>query len=313
MKPIGLRQYKELCQTSNSVFLLDFLTKNLLKTNGLSKIASGLTLRIHSRPDKCLRLWKKFTNKKSLFESWDFRVSFSDAWEQEKYFLTLYRKNNPIGLLPLCYDSEKRFEWFGTEWQEENKFYKKDKNLFPLLFAIMPYPIRCLSIIPKNIDKEFLNRFEPDDPQFFVDLKNFKSIDKYLVTLSKKHRYNFKRDYQTNLDKKPEIRWGESIPEQLKYLEFIKTLSLKRFGATNRKSSSQFRHERYFQSFVNVVKNQKEYSTRTLVIKMRGAVVAVDLIAEFNKKSYLLQGASNLEHHSGLGNFICYLEIEDAI
>lgn len=305
---------KKLQETSEIVPLSNIVPKTTYKNNGLSKLIPQLTLQIHSDLKECEKLWNTFVKNETLFESWNFRAQFSDTWGQKKFFITIYKNKNPIGLLPLVYDSkERRFEWFGTEWQEENRFFRKDDKIFPLLFTLMPRPVRCLAIVPSDVPKNFLEKFIPDDSQYFANISHFKTMDEYLSTLNKKHRYNFKRDFRILSENNPEILWIADIGEQLKYFTHVRDLSLKRFGSEKRKNASQFRHENYYLSFVNVIKNQKDYKTKLLVIKIDRQVVAVDLNIMFENIYYQAQGASNLERYSGIGNFICYLEIEDAI
>lgn len=313
------QKYKKFLQTSEVIPVLEILNKTtqqrfLYGENGLSKLIPRLKFRIHTNARECFALWNKFNTEKSLFASWDFRTAFNDAWEEKRYFFTIYNNSEPIGLLPLTYDeTEKKYEWYGTEWQEENKFFQKSKTLFPLLFAVMPSPIECNSIIPECVDSEYLDKFIPDDSQYYLDIISIRNMEELSQTFSKKHRYNFKRDYAYISEQQPETEWITDPSGQVKSLFAIKELSIKRFGSTESKDSSMFRFDKYLESFINIVKNQGRYKTKTLVVKIQGKTVAVDLIATYSKGYYLLQGASDLENYSGLGNFICYLEFEDAI
>ncbi|OGK18329.1 hypothetical protein A3B50_01245 [Candidatus Roizmanbacteria bacterium RIFCSPLOWO2_01_FULL_40_42] len=313
------QKYKKFLQTSEVIPVLEILSKTtqqrfLYGENGLSKLIPRLKFRIHTDARECFALWNKFNTDKSLFALWDFRTAFHDAWDEKRYFLTIYNNSEPIGLLPLAYDEkEKVYEWYGTEWQEENKFYQRGKNLFPLLFTVMPAQIKCNSIIPSSIDEDYSQEFIPDDPQFYIDITNLKNVNELFSTFSKKHRYNFRRDYMHILEQKPQVEWITSPAGQVRSLFTIKDLSIKRFGEAEDKNSSMFRHEKYLESFINIVKNQGKYKTKMLVVKIQGKIVAIDMIAMYDKGYYLLQGASDLGNYSGLGNFICYLEFEDAI
>lgn len=310
---------KKFLQTSEATSLLPILNKTaqqkfLYEENGLAKLIPRLKFKIHTNIRECFTLWNKFNSDKSLFALWDFRTAFNDSWEEKRFFFTIYNNSEPIGLLPLAYDSEeKKYEWYGTEWQEENEFYQRGKNLFPLLFTVMPSPIKCNSIVPSSIDEDYSQEFIPDDPQFYINFTDLNSMDELLLTFSKKHRYNFKRDYMHILEQKPQIEWITNPAEQVRSLFTIKNLSIKRFGATEEKNSSMFRFDKYLESFINVIKNQGKYKTKMLVVKIQGKTVAVDMVATYKKRYYLLQGASDLSNYSGLGNFICYLEFEDAI
>ena len=92
--------------------------------------------------------------------------------------------------MPLWFEKDKkRYTWFGSTWQEENKFFVKDSLFIPLLLAICPSPLILNAIsteMPDWVNKVI--RLKPDDPKFILKLGAIKSADDYLTTLKKKKR-----------------------------------------------------------------------------------------------------------------------------
>jgi len=279
--------------------------------NGLSKLIPRLRLKVHSNIDECHKLWEKFSPKQSLFDLWDFRHTFYKGYQNTPYFFTIYNGVNPVCFLPLTYDYEnKRYEWFGSDWHEENKFYYNNPILFSLIKAIFPTPLELNAIAPESLpkpDKDFVN----DDPQYVLSIKNVDTIESLLQLFNKKRRYNLKREYQRIQTMSPTIEWIENKEAQLKYILKLKELSLARF--LEEENISAFNSDDHFECSLNIVKEQGTYKIHILVITIDNKIAGIDVIAIYKSNYYLLEGANDIDNFPGIGSFMTYLEFEDAI
>lgn len=162
----------------------------------------------------------------TLFDTWDFRLAFLKGYNHTPYFLTLKSNLENIALLPLWYEEDnKRYTWFGSTWQEENKFLVKDPLMIPILLAICPSPVTLNAIsteLPSWAEKVI--KLMPDDPKYILSLDDISSVDDYLATLKKKKRYNLKRDRRIIEAQNPEVLFN-------KFTDFdtLVDLSIKRF------------------------------------------------------------------------------------
>jgi hypothetical protein len=70
--------------------------------------------------------WSFFSTDQSIFDTWEFRYCFYKYFNYELYFYVGYLQDEPIGLLPLQFNSEKGYlEFFGGSAQENNRVFIK--------------------------------------------------------------------------------------------------------------------------------------------------------------------------------------------
>jgi len=281
-------------------------------SNGLSKYIEKITVEIVTDPSKCKALWNSFSPKKTLFQTWEFKKSFLDAYKYKPYFILIKNETENLALLPLWYDDKnfwtkvKHYCWFGSNWSEDNTFFVKDENYIPLLLYLAPSPIE-LDAIPQNIASAISDKVTllPDDSKYIINLKDINSLDEYFDSLKKKKRYNLRRDIRKIDTENPKF-----IFNRYDDLDFIIKINKSRFI----KDKADWEDPRRIQTFKNIINNSgKSYNIKFISIEIGGQLCASDIIATYNGTYLPLKGASNFKDHSGLGFYISLVEIEDAI
>lgn len=291
--------------------LLTQKQQNYYHTNGHSPLLKNLQVRIISQIDNCYQLWKKFSPYSTLFDTWDFRLAFWKGYRYSPHFLILKSKLEDFALLPLWYEkNHKRYTWFGSSWQEENKFLVKNPLFIPLLLAISPSPLTLNAIsteLPLWVEKVI--KLKPDDPKYILNLGAIQSVDDYLATLKKKKRYNLKRDKKIIEAQNPKV-----VFDNFSDFDTLVNLSIKRFQEKGEDTDWE-NPERLetFRQVIKIGKSGKSYQVRMLTVIIGEKAVAVDLIALFNGCYYPLKCGYDIKNFPGIGNYVNLLEIEDAI
>ena len=161
-------------------------------TNGFSKLFPRLTLKVHSDIDQCYRLWEMFSPKKTVFDLWDYRFAWYEAFNYQLYFYTVYEGKKALGILPLWFnDREKKYEWFGGYWVESQNFFVTDEKFIDVLLALIPNPVQLQSLEQfDGIDKlQIFGTLKKDpDPKFTKQLNGITTLDQLLGTYRKKER-----------------------------------------------------------------------------------------------------------------------------
>lgn len=281
------------------------------QTNGHSSLLKSLQVGVVSQIDECHQLWKRFSPHLTLFDTWDFRLAFWKAYHHTPYFIVLKKDLEEFSFLPLWYEEdEKRYTWFGSTWQEENKFFVKDPLFIPLLLAICPSPALLNAIsteLPLWVEKVI--KLKRDDPKYILSLNVIRSADDYLATLKKKKRYNLKRDRRIIEAQNPRI-----IFDGFSDFETLVNLSIKRFQEKG--EDTDWEDSRRIETFRQVIKLGQRgcaYKVRMLTVVIGNKAAAVDLIALFNGCYYPLKCGYDVKNFPGIGNYVNLLEIEDAI
>ncbi|MFC1790443.1 GNAT family N-acetyltransferase [Patescibacteria group bacterium] len=280
-------------------------------TNGHSSLLKSLQVEVFSQIDDCQRLWQEFSLNTTLFDTWDFRLAFWKGYHYEPYFLVL--KNGPenLALLPLQYEKDKkRYTWFGSMWQEENKFLVKDPLFIPLLLAISPSPI-ILNAISTDLPSwaEKVIKLKPDDPKYILKLDTIKFVDDYLATLKKKKRYNLKRDQRIIQDQNPQI-----IINRFEDFDDLIRLSLERFHGKGEDADwEDHRRVKTFRQVIKLGQTTRDYQIRMISVVIGKKIASVDLIALFKNCYSPLKCGYDVKSFPGIGNFVNLLEINDAI
>ncbi len=283
-----------------------------LYQNGVSKLIPRLTLKVHSKVDECFYLWEKFSPKRTLFELWDFSYSWSKGLNNKPYFYTLYEGKKPLGILPLSYDREdKRFEWFGCEWLENHHFFVEDEKIVDLLLAVAPSPL-YLNSIAVQMNMERLSKYgkltsDPDDRNI-KDVSKISTLNQLLATLKKKHRYNLKYDYRRLINKEVKVEISET--KDLTYFEELLRMNVQRFNGIKRDLSYV---DRYREAFRLVIKNSNLYTFKYIKVSGGGKTASIDMVITYKDIYYPFQGSNDVHSFNGIGNFMTYIEFEDAI
>lgn len=284
---------------NNPVLLTNFThSSNFLK----------LRFNIYHSLDKCQELWEKFSPNTSLFDLWAFRYHWYLAYQYNLYFITIEDNKKPLALLPLWYDEQKmRFEWFGSEWMEDNQFLIEDEKLIPHLLKILPKETLLNALLKKYEIDNF--HFFDDEPKFILPLEKFKSLDDYLAQLPKKARYNLKRDYFSILKLKPKV---VIIDNQSKNeINALKQLSLSVYNGHNKDISDFVRKEREV-VYENLATKACIYKSFFVKIYIQNFLAAIDFLISFNNILYGLKAAYDFQRFPGISSFINLVEIDYA-
>ena len=168
--------------------------RNFYLKHGYSSSLKNLSLEIVANVNQCFELWEEFSPQKSLFDTWEFRLAFYKSYKDKPYFIVLKNKEENIGLLPLWYEKEKKkYFWFGSWWQEDNKFFAKEPIFIPLMLTVCPKPMLLNAIKTSELKKlgparKFI-KFQKDDSKYVLDLTKIKTLDDYLMSLKRSEEH----------------------------------------------------------------------------------------------------------------------------
>lgn len=282
--------------------------------NGLSKLIPRMTLKVHSELDECHNLWEKFSPKKSLFDSWDFRYSWHESYQLNPYFYAIYEGGKPVALLPLCYDDsdKKRFEWFGTNWMEDNTFFVKDEHFIDLLYAVFPTPIHLNAIdrIGHWEKTKINNELKKDDPKNIKSVVQYSSIGDLVSSFAKKPRYHLRSDFHDVMSLNPKI--VESEDKDLKLMDEMIRMNIEQFK-DKPDDESDLTVPKRAETYRSLVKNAGNYSIKFIQIFIQNRLAAIDFIIKYKDIYYTIKGGIDVNRFKGLSNFMVYFEFGDAI
>lgn len=140
---------------------------------------SELQIKLIKDLSEAKNIWNIFTPQETIYDEWNFRYCFYKYFNYELFFYVGYLDGQPIGLLPLEYNTDKNFfEYFGTSFMEDNRVMIKPgyENLIPSFFKILSKKINIQYL--KGSDP-YTSSLEIKDYKFTLDLKKIETIDSY--------------------------------------------------------------------------------------------------------------------------------------
>ena len=275
----------------------------------VGSLPEDLDVEIVSEIERCHDLWQELSNPKTLFDTWEFRFAFYLGYHYRPYFILLKNDKENLALLALWYDEdEKRYVWFGSDWQEEVRFFSKDPKYIPILLSLAPSPLLLNAISSKSA---FLLgstvAFEPDSAKYVLHLEKFSNHEDYLATLKKNERHSMRKDRRRIENQKPEI-----IIDNFTYFDSLVEISKKRLMEKNKVPDWQ--DPRRIETFRQVINlGGRSYKNRMITVKINGKIAGVDLICLFNDIYFAVKCGYNVAEFPGIGNFFNLIEIDDAI
>ncbi len=281
--------------------------------NGLSKLIPRLAVKVHSRIDECYDLWERFSPKQSMFDLWDFRYSWYEGYQFTPYFYTLYERGIPLAVLPLWWsDYRKKYLWFGSDWMEDNNFFVANEKLIDVLFQIAPNSLLLNAIEMRDqwVKKKFFPLLKPDDPKNLKNLEGIITMDQLLQTFDKKSRYHLRSDYLKIQSMNPRVIITKG--KDLNKLNRMITLNIERFSKDPDDESDLVDPQRR-KTYERMVRNADSYDVRFIEVYIQNHLAAIDFIATYQSVYYTMKGGNDIDRFSGIGNYMVYIEFEDAL
>ena len=314
MKKINLEPPGAYVESPLNYLIPKIKSNNYFYANGHANLIERLKLKVHSEIETCNLLWDKFSKKDSLFDLWDFRYAWYEGYGYKPYFYTLYEGKTPIGFLPLCYNKEnKRYEWFGTNWIEDCDFFVNDEKLIDLLLFIAPSPLHLNALKSKYIKN--ITRFgkvKDDDQKNEKNITGFSSMEDLMSSFKKKYRYNLKSSYSHIQSLNPKIIF--TIGKSGNLIDKLIDMNIRQFDNGIPDDESDLVIPERAKTYRQMVNNSgKTYETKFIEIYIQDTLAAIDFMLIHKDTYYTIKGGNDLTKFRGIGNYIIYLEFEDAL
>lgn len=227
------------------------------------------------------QLWKKFSPQATLWDSWNTAQVFHDDIK-EVYFL--YSEQ---GVLPLCYEQEKkRYTFFGSSFLENMKFWFPLEE-FPAFFEKIPPSTVLFDLNGEEVDRllhkypEYDIYFKRHDHRYLLRAKDFSS---YLLSFSKKHRKNLVYDLKALEKLNYTITYGG-----VKNIPTLFDFNVLRFGSESDYHDHLFRDQ--VMKFCRYL--QKKKYLLTVHVKLNKKVEGIMFAAVYNNVCYVINSGYN--------------------
>lgn len=262
----------------------------------------------------CERLWNKFSPKRSLFHTWDFRRAWFTAYGYEPYFIHLDDGGASCGLLPLWHNTDdNKYEFVGGEWPEDNVFFAPSGPVIRRLIQAAPRPLELCALVPfDGMDKlsKIGSLRQDEELKYVLPLDTVETFDGLLSQFAKKYRYNLRYDYKRIMAQNAQVTWTDTTDPD--YFDAYVKLKGVVFN-TEGKDENYYEDKRRKEAFRQIIKNASDYKVRIMEIKIDGTLAGIDITIIYDGTYYLIGGAYDIKRFSGAGNAALYLLFEDAV
>ena len=299
MKKINLEPPGAYVESPLNFLIPKIKSNSYFYSNGHANLIERLRLKVHSEIETCHLLWEKFSKKNSLFDLWDFRYAWHEGYNYKPYFYTLYEGKKPIAFLP--------------NWTEDCDFYVNDEKLIDLLLFIAPSPLHLNAVKGKYL--KIISRFgkiKDDDQKNEKDITAYSSINSIMSSFKKKYRYNLKNSYSHIQSLDPKIIYTEGKEGNL--INKLIDMNIKQFDTGILEDESDLVIPERAKTYRQMVNNSgKTYITKFIEVYIQDTLAAIDFILVHKDKYYTIKGGNEIAKFGGIGNYIIYLEFEDAL
>jgi hypothetical protein len=139
-----------------------------------------LSFKVIKDIEEAKKWWEYFTPHQVIFDEWEFRYCFYKYFNYDLHFYLGFIKDEPIGLLPLQYDPERKYlEFFGGPPMDDNDVFIKTgyekyvKNFFEKISssAYLRY------MAGRN---QFSQKLPTGDYKYVLDITGFNDAYEYI-------------------------------------------------------------------------------------------------------------------------------------
>lgn len=263
-----------------------------------------MEIRIIDNIQEAKSIWDKLSPKERLDDLWEFRYVFYSASNNPLKFFAGFENNEPLVLLPLQKNLEKkRLEYFGGPFMESNKIFGEKSNNAEkiLLLGAIDEPARLDWMVREDYF-EGMPGFTEDDPNYYLNIADYKSSDDFLQEkFSSRHRKKV-RKYVAELESTYEI--DINFPNNIS-LEILGKMSRERF------TDSWFGDGTIQDAFQNLIAS--DLNVRFMEIKVNGVTASVSFGIVYNDLYHSIMSSTDINLYPNLGKLRILALINQAI
>lgn len=262
-----------------------------------------ITFHVEKDLATCQELWEEFSPKQLLPDSWSFRYIRHAYQPATPHFLVGSHGGAPIGILPLQYNTEKKYlQAFGDYNSDDTVVWLKPgfKQRYRDFYDAIDQPVvLSLGRFQHTYSRELVRKVKP---KFILDLRGYANVDEYMDDL---WREKDRRKMRKEIAKLHSTHRVEIKQTTCKELERLITFNLKRFGENS--SFSKTPHlPQIFRDYC------AHFETDFVSIRINGRIQAVGMSIIYNGTYYGLNSGSNRDINN-LGKMLYLQKIQRAI
>ncbi len=243
-------------------------------------------------PTECQAVYQQLCDHRSWYDNWDIRWTFNQAQQAGGFplhFITFEIESEPVSLLPLQYNVErKRLEFFGGRFFEANHAYGLAET-HAALFRAIDQTTFIDSLI--EYPAELADQMKPSEagPKYTLDLTQFNSKEEFLGLFDNKFRKN--RNYEfRKLEQRGITKTLGSNDDVALMIE----MNLDRFGA-----ESSYHHPGWRKGFLEMV--QLPYDWQVLRYELGGELIGVQVSTLYEQTYMYHNMGGRIFQYPGLG------------
>jgi len=244
-------------------------------------------------------LWNHISSKQELYDLWDFRFSYWEFEKPEILFVAGYDDENLIGLLPLQWNKDGYYEFFGGSFMSYNQiFIKKEYLDTQKEFLDQVNKPMWLRWMTSPLNHQMLTTSDPST--YFLPLSGLTSLDDYFEKfVGKTRRKQLKKEMRNVLKQNTEL-----IINNTSDISSLVELNKMKFGEASVFHNSN--RQAFFEKIVSL------FPSYILTVKIDNEIAAVGLRITYNNILYGINTGVK-EGTKNLGKFLYLKAIEFAI
>lgn len=261
-----------------------------------------IEIKVSSDLAEAKKLWNLLSPQETIYDLWDFRFAYYQADQAPLNFQAAYDGDKLVALLPLQFSREYNcWEFFAEEFVEDNRlfFLLGYEKLVSKLYDNVAGAIKVYDISGED---DFTRQLPLEDYVYYQDLKDIKSLEDYLKTLSAKKRRNFSRDFRV-LEAQGDIN---IVYNRFEDFDKLFALNHNRFG-----EESYLKEEKIKKVHRDLLK--LPYDWQMISLEIGGELAAVSLAVLYNKVYYYLNSGADFLKFRESGNYLNRLNLEKAL
>ena len=267
------------------------------------------SIRICDDLEQCKLLWQGAVCDDSIFQHWEVRNCFQDAFRRTPCFIVYEDADGLSGLLPLSRVDETGTlmffpgeTWHGKTWLEQNRIVASSPDVFQALVEAIPTAAHLRYLEGECVPLSFTEASVDEVEYRFLPPQHGFSFQAYLSGIPRKTLKRLERE--PNILRERGVTFRYNVRRDI---EKLLRMNLEAFG-----EDSYFHDERFLRGFERLIAElDRRGSLRVTTVLVADAIAAIDVGAVWNNTYSLLAGGTNRDF-PGVAKLINFHHMEVA-